>query len=333
MFCVKQKPWFASSPDLMAIIDLAHVDGTEESVQVIAVVEFKTGVGSETTARYVRNACADIRFCEFGDATCRSLVPQQFMTQMLMQMYTTSTSYSLFVSASESCVCFSVILHLPDPIQSLLEFIMSRLSDIVSWAHVGSDEDAHRNIPEGLDATNRKIIESNLLFWRQVNERVRLHGPFPPLKLFKNAVQTFYSKTKPGVDGLTQNREVLANASANFKWEQMIATKGLQTCASNAHVAYKLYSRKDDLTTTKAFGDLSKFRARVAHVEGFSTFCYEGAMQLITLADGFEAAVHDDVLNVDNETPTATPLSARKRNRIDYWNEPANKSRRYVVEC
>lgn len=232
-------PWFASSPDVIAVIDLSKVDATEETGEVIAVVEFKTGVGASTAARYIRTACADVRCCEFGDTVCELLVPQEFMAQILMQLYTTSTSYAMFISASESCICFAVILKFPDHIQTLVKTVMLNISESVSWAHAETYQDAQRRIPEGIALSERKIVESNLVFWHQVNARVTSVGPFPPLKLFKNAVQTFYSKTKPGVDGLTQ-----ATASASCKWEQIIATKGLQTCAHNTQAWRSSYTQE-----------------------------------------------------------------------------------------
>ena len=128
-------------------------------------------------------------------------------------------------------------MTLDDAIMNQMEFEMAWYRHIVDWAH---DEDVA--IPESITGENRDLVESNLEFFKLVNDHVSKKGPFPPLKLFKNACQSFYSKTKPGVDGLTQQREVLANSSSCLSWEQMVVTKGIHTsCAHNAHVAYKLY--------------------------------------------------------------------------------------------
>lgn len=69
----KDQPWFASSPDLMAIINLAMITGNDDISDVIAVVEFKTGVGADTVSSYVQNASVDVAFCEFNDPVCTSV--------------------------------------------------------------------------------------------------------------------------------------------------------------------------------------------------------------------------------------------------------------------
>ena len=250
--------------------------------------------------------------------------------QMLHQMYTTSTRYGVFMSATESCVCSTVIVKLPVWIEAIVASEMSKLSGIVSWSHTGTVDEAVDSIPDTIAESDMEAVKSHLSFWHLVNAHVLANGPFPPLKLVKNAVQSFYSKTKPGVDGLTQDREVLANASAGMKWEQMVATKGLQTCAHNAHVAYKLHQRRDLVEDRDLFGDLSTFRTRIAHVEGFSTFCFKGAIELLSSADSL---AKEDAQPTPDQMPATTEhntLRRVKRHRIRHWNLDSNKAMRYV---
>lgn len=250
------------------------------------------------------------------------------MMQMLHQMYTTSTSYAVFVSATESCVCSTVVVRLPDSIKAVVVSELAQLSGIVSWAHSGTFDEIVNRIPRDIERCDLDIIKSHLPFWCLVNAHVLGNGPFAPLKLFKNAVQSFYSKTKPGVDGLTQNREVLANASSGLKWEQMIATKGLQTCAVNAHIMYKLHHMKHYAEDRDLFVNLSTFRANVAHVEGFSTFCFKGAIELLCTAD----TLSQEAAPIQTMQPmTIDPgIGARsvKRHRLRHWNLPENKALR-----
>ena len=73
MLARKDQPWFASSPDLMAIVNLSLIIEDQDLTEVIAVVEFKTGVGASTVSSYLQNASVDAKFCEFGDSVCTSV--------------------------------------------------------------------------------------------------------------------------------------------------------------------------------------------------------------------------------------------------------------------
>ena len=368
MIARKEQPWFASSPDMLAVLDLNAVDAIDDNSEVIAVVEFKTAVGAATASAFLQNASPDLVFCNFGDYICRSVrscsiivyanvdairalqhASPKFLKQILMQLWTTSTSFALFVSATESSVCSTVLMRLREPDRALVSSEMTKMSFLVDWAHDSTIEKAVETMPAEVDEEYHDIVKSHLPFWQLVNERALsegqlpicfptlilltagLQGPFPPLKLFKNAVQTFYSKTKPGVDGLTQNRAVLANASAGFKWEQMVAIKGLQTCAHNAHIAFKLNQRRDLVSNAESFENLARFRERVAHVEGFSTFCFQAALEMINQSGVMaDAATKSDA----TDEPASTGPSVT-RYRIDVWNREVKKRQRYVytISC
>lgn len=61
------------------------------------------------------------------------------------------------------------------------------------------------------------------------NTHIHNVGPFTPLKLFKQGSQSLYSKTKVGLDGATQLREILRILTGALKWEQKLVVETLKT--------------------------------------------------------------------------------------------------------
>lgn len=93
----------------------------------------------------------------------------------------------------------------------------------VSWAH-----SVDGVTPPGTNTDTKRVINERLPFWRLVNDHVSLHGPLSPLKLLRHGSQSFYSKTKCGVDGATKYGVVLRSASLPLPWEQKLITQTIK---------------------------------------------------------------------------------------------------------
>ena len=96
-----------------------------------------------------------------------------------------------------------------------LQALFKVAQHVVAWAY-----DDRATIPRFVTDEEKYILQSHLNFWRAVNMHVRHNSPFRPLKLFKHSVQSFYSKTKGGVDGATQQRAVMRSSPSHLAWKQ-----------------------------------------------------------------------------------------------------------------
>jgi hypothetical protein len=79
------------------------------------------------------------------------------------------------------------------------------LDPLLHWAYTSVIGSA----PDFSDAKTKQFLESGAKFWRLVNENIMEHGPFPPMKIFKQGIQSLYSKAKSGVDDSAQVRAIM----------------------------------------------------------------------------------------------------------------------------
>lgn len=102
----------------------------------------------------------------------------------------------VYVSASETGLLFVCVVYAPDNVRSDCQLVLvDQCEQLVAWAH--KDDGL---IPLEADRESKRTITDKFSFWKVVNNYVKQNGPFPPLKLFRDGAQSFYSKTKGGVD-------------------------------------------------------------------------------------------------------------------------------------
>ena len=66
------------------------------------------------------------------------------------------------------------------------------------------------------------LLLERVPFWKFVNKKIREEEPFKPIRIFRHSMQSFYVKTRGGVDGNSQTNTVLKNSSTVRKWEQKV---------------------------------------------------------------------------------------------------------------
>lgn len=108
-------------------------------------------------------------------------------------------------STAQMEICKDVLSHVAAP--------------LVQWAYNESI-----TIPAFVHSEYQNTLATRHTFWRTIEDHVTKKGCFPPVMLFKHAIQSFYLKTKAGVDGTTQTRAMLRSSSSHFKWEQKLVS-------------------------------------------------------------------------------------------------------------
>ena len=172
-----------------------------------------------------------------------------------------------------------------------------------------------------------------------MNEHVLTHGPLPPVKLFKSGLQTFYSKTKCGVDGVTQFRAVLRSPTSSPDWEHKVAIQTFKTLAINAFQSYRLHYL--NLNADGAFICLDDIRKKMNAVESFADFVHKSTSELITYADSMGGVYSPLQSAVSSAASNSTAHEARliglqiqrnKRRRFEFFNEGQGKRLRLEIQ-
>ena len=236
----KNETWLACSPDSIALIDTCVLDLSNENITggelSIASVEIKTSVAQSSLSRALNLATADVVTCCVGDAKFRRYVPDQHVGQVIHQMVVLSVNFVIYVSAAEAGTIYTCVVYSSaDNVEKCYKAFTDVVLATVSWAH-----EQDRQPPSFSDTTTRRALKPRLPFWLMVNNFVNEKGPFPPLKLFKHASQSLYSKTKSGVDGSAQSRAFLRSSTSSFKWEQKIVSQTIKTLTVNSFIAWRM---------------------------------------------------------------------------------------------
>jgi hypothetical protein len=149
----------------------------------------------------------------------------------------------------------------------------------VQWAHISND------VPYFASSDTKKKLLSKLHFWRTVKDHILEHGALLPVKIFKHGTQSFYSKTKGGVDGAFRARALLRASTTHMKWEQKIVCHIWKTLVINAFIAWRIAERSDLLQSASSFETLDKFRHKINNVQPQGDFVSDIARKLLTYAD------------------------------------------------
>lgn len=126
--------------------------------------------------------------------------------------------------------------------------------DVVRWAYGTVSV-----VPHFVDAKDRDVVRSRSEFRKAVNDSVGSNGPFRPLKLIKHAIQSFYSETKGGVNGASQQRAILRSSTFHLQWKQKMVTQVLKTVTLNELFSWRIFTRRDLLQSAEDFESLESF--------------------------------------------------------------------------
>lgn len=173
-------------------------------------------------------------------------------------------------------------------------------------------------------------------FWSLVNRKVLQDGPFLPLKLFEHATQCFYSKAKGGLDGATQQRAILRCSTSHLRWKQKIVSQVFKTLTVNVFFAWRLYERRDLLSTTESFKSIDSFRNALNKVTPTAEFMLDAALHLLSQAQqlrvGQRWARQEEPQVPDTEAQDLiSEARGRKRRRIAFFNSERGSKLRINV--
>jgi hypothetical protein len=164
----------------------------------------------------------------------------------MQQMLVLNANFGLYACIAEAGMVCKVLLFCT---QTILHHALGVLQEtvmlLVQWAHEGTHGSP---IPPCQDKSLKSTLQSKRAFWRVVNNYVLETGALRPVKLFKHGIQSFYSKTKGGVDGATQARALLRSQTSHMQWEPKLIVQVLKTVVVNAFIAWRMDSRQDLVT-------------------------------------------------------------------------------------
>ena len=256
-----------------------------------------------------------------GDAKFPRYVPDQHVGQVIHQMVVLSVNFFIYVSAAEAGTMYTCVVYgSADNVEKCYKALTDVVLATVSWAH---EQDPQP--PSFTDTITRRALKSRLPFWLMVNNFVNEKGPFPPLKLFKHASQSLYSKTKGGVDGSAQARAILRSSTPSFKWEQKIVSQTIKTLAVNSFIAWRMTQKRNLLESRVSFQGLNSYRNSLNTLESLADFIYEASRELLNYAQFTETL---EVNEVDNHTEISCEnlqrlcrlAAARKGRRLLFFN-------------
>lgn len=152
--------------------------------------------------------------------------------------------------------CIQVLFRCPQAVFDLgLSTMVSMAKPLVDWDYANPP-----TLPGYVDKACKDLILSKRKFWLIEDNYVTKNGCFPPLKLFKQAAQSFYSKVKAGVEGTTQKRAVLRSSTSHLIWEQKIVSQTIEFAAINAYFAWRMVERQDLLECAETFRSIEIYR-------------------------------------------------------------------------
>lgn len=99
--------------------------------------------------------------------------------------------FALFICTDETGVVYIILLYCTDTILNEMPRYMERkAARACAWEH------ADGAIPSFVSDEYAVVLSLRILLWKAVRNNVMKHGTLSPLKLFRNALQVYYSNTK-----------------------------------------------------------------------------------------------------------------------------------------
>lgn len=154
------------------------------------------------------------------------------------------------------------------------------------------------------------------------------HGPMPPLKLFRHGSQTFYSRTKGGVDGSAQYRATIRSSMTIVSWEQKLITQTIKAVVANAYVLWKINRNSRLLESASSYVGIDRFRNNIIKNVSFGNFLIDlcpiflrYAEKPISHSDDDSAEQAEHIMMETAEGQRLNGLVAtRKRHRVAFFN-------------
>ena len=125
-------------------------------------------------------------------------------------------------------------------IQHVTQFV-----DNIVMATIGWVRDGVADVPlDKYEDDVEDLLLERVPFWKCVNKTIREERPFMPIRIFRHSTQSFYAKTREGVDGNSQTRSVLKSSSTAHKLELKVVTHTFKTILVNAFVFFFFFESK-----------------------------------------------------------------------------------------
>lgn len=141
-------------------------------------------------------------------------------------------------------------------------------------------------VPSDAIENDGALMKSHFVFWKTLNDHVMVNGPLPPVKVFRQVMQAFYSRTKCGVDGSAQYRSVLRSATSHLRWESKMVTQTLKKLTMNAFISWRMWKFHSHCGVE--FSTLHNYRDRLNHLDSFADFISERTSELFLYAENLE---------------------------------------------
>lgn len=184
-----------------------------------------------------------------GDEIFHKYIHNEHIGQIIHQLLAMSMRIAIYGAESETGILYEVLVLFPrDFLVTCHRSLHILVLPVLTWAH----EPPHE-IPSFVPRAKLPSAHSRFSLWHVVNSRERSSGRFPPLNLFKHCAQTFYSKTKTDVDGVTQLRAILRSPTSSLQWEEKLVCEILKTVELNVFIAHQMYERRDILFSIDTF--------------------------------------------------------------------------------
>lgn len=266
----------------------------------------------------------DVITLQMGEELGLKYIPKNHIGQVLQQALVMDVEYCIYIAASEHAVLYIAVLRVSRlQRQTCKTALENSAGPAVSWAH-----QLGQRMPSFADAATKKLLKNHLNFWNLINNYANNNHPFPPLKLFKHGAQSFYSKTKGGVDGSAQARAVLRSATTSLKWEQKLVSQTFKTVAINAFIGWRMSEKAQLLEDKVQFGTLDSYRDALNSVESLADFIYVASRELLAYAEnlskldgtGTELENNDPEIGAQEATDLIRMAASRKKKRLHFFN-------------
>lgn len=160
----------------------------ESNTLWIALIEIKTEVSASTVQESLGLMNSASIYCFTCDETSQEHISKVHILQMLHQTAVMNCSVAIYVASAEIGVLYKIFMHVNVKIQNVAFSALILVSaSVMKWVH-----ETNNGIPSFAPYNHLSALQSRLDFWSAVDCHFISTKPFQPLKLFKNATQSFY---------------------------------------------------------------------------------------------------------------------------------------------
>ncbi|CAK9090653.1 YqaJ domain-containing protein [Durusdinium trenchii] len=240
------------SSDAVALVRKPGADADDRPH--IASVEFKTRIAPATLTEFINTAQVFGTYfeCRVGDPTWFQAIPRVHRGQIIHQACVLGTQFVLYVAASVGAIQFCCLVLVTDDVKDMYESALGKWKHLMSFAHGLLDSDDpnfHPSLPEECDDDDAAVVLSHLPMWYAVRRKVKDEGPLHPVRQFRSFIQWWYSTLKCGVDGMSENLELLETKSMRFNWDKLFIVRSLKMVVYNTFILWRLSSATTSRST------------------------------------------------------------------------------------